>query len=110
MKEKIKIEVQLDENNLPEKIKMHTEGKTKEINDLKAIIFSGWSLENKETIRLDLWTKEMMVNEMFIMYHQTLISMATSLEKSTGNNKLADALRDYCSFFAEQTKIINSKN
>jgi hypothetical protein len=31
--------------------------------------------------------------------------MATSLEKATGQDKLADALRDYCEFFAQETKI-----
>ncbi len=107
MKQTIKIEVQLDVNNLPESICLNTKDQSK-VNDLKAIIFSGWDSEAKETIRLDLWTKEMMVDEMFIMYHQTLMSMATSLEKSTNHNKLADALRDYCAFFAEQTKIIKS--
>ena len=110
MKETIKIEVQLDENNLPEHISMQAKDNPKDNSDLKAILFSGWSAKNKETIRLDLWTKGMMVDEMFVMYHQTLMSMATSLEKSTGHNKLADALRDYCTFFAEQTKIIKSKN
>ena len=43
------------------------------------------------------------------MYHQTLMSMANSLEKSTGHDKPAEALRDYCEFFAEQTKIIDKK-
>ena len=47
-----------------------------------------------------------MVNEMFIMYHQTLMSMAATLKKSTGHEKLAGALIDYCDFFAEQTKIL----
>ena len=51
----------------------------------------------------------MMVNEMLIMYHQTLLSMASSLEKATNENNLADALRDYCTFFAEQSGIIKSK-
>jgi hypothetical protein len=32
--------------------------------------------------------------------------MATSLEKSTGQDKLAEALRDYCAFFAKETKIL----
>ena len=40
------------------------------------------------------------------MFHQTMLGMSVSLEKSTGNNKLAGALRDYCHFFAEQTKIM----
>ena len=42
---------------------------------------------------------------MFILYHQNMMGMATSLEKSTGQDKLAQALRDYCDFFAEKTNI-----
>ena len=47
----------------------------------------------------------MPVNEMFIFYHQSLLSMAQTLEKSTGHERLSGALRDYCDFFAEQTQI-----
>ena len=66
---------------------------------------SAWASETKETLRIDLWTKDMPVSEMFIMYHQTMMSMAATLEKSTGQSKLAAALRDYCDFFSEQTQI-----
>ena len=48
----------------------------------------------------------MPVNDMFILYHQNMMGMATSLEKSTGEVKLAEGLRDYCAFFAEKTKIL----
>jgi hypothetical protein len=48
----------------------------------------------------------MPVNDMFILYHQNMMGMATSLEKSTGEGKLAEGLRDYCAFFAEKTKIL----
>ena len=68
-------------------------------------MISAWASKSKETLRIDLWTKDMPVNEMFIMYHQTMIGMATTLAKATGHEKLAEALRDYCRFFAEQTKI-----
>ena len=108
MKQSIVIEVELDENNLPESINMNTSG-DKKIN-LEAFLFSAWENKNKETLCLDLWTKEMLVNDMFIFYHQTLMSMATSLEKSTSESELAAALRDYCAFFAKKTKIIDSKN
>ena len=47
----------------------------------------------------------MPVHEMYILFHQTILGMASTLEKSTGHTKLAGALRDYCSFFADQTKI-----
>jgi hypothetical protein len=48
----------------------------------------------------------MPVNDMFILYHQNMMGMETSLEKSTGEVKLSEALKDYCAFFAEKTKII----
>jgi gliding motility-associated protein GldC len=105
MKQSIKFEVELDENHLPLNIEMKaSEGSSNESN-LKALMLSAWAAKTKETLRIDLWTKNMPVNEMFIMYHQTMMGMASTLERATGQEKLADALRDYCAFFAEQTKI-----
>ena len=69
-------------------------------------MISVWDHKKKDTLKMDLWTKDMPVDEMFILYHQNMMSMATSLEKSTGQSKLAEALRDYCGFFAKETKIL----
>jgi len=105
MKQSIKFEIELDENKLPLNIEMQaSEGASNESN-LKALMLSAWAAKTKETLRIDLWTKDMPVNEMLIMYHQTMMGMASTLERATGQDKLADALRDYCAFFAEQTKI-----
>ena len=105
MKQSIKFEIELDENKLPLNIEMKaSEGASNESN-LKALMLSAWAAKTKETLRIDLWTKDMPVNEMFIMYHQTMMGMASTLERATGQDKLAAALRDYCAFFAEQTKI-----
>jgi len=108
-KSTLKFDLELDENNVPKKIIMNSSDKQAENVLLKSVIIAAWDEKTKETLRVDLWTKDMMVNEMFIMYHQTLMSMANTLSKSTGHNKLAGALRDYCKFFAEETKIIESK-
>jgi len=105
MKQSIKFEVELDKNHLPLNIEMKTSEGVSNENNLKALMLSAWAAKTKETLRIDLWTKDMPVNEMFIMYHQTMIGMASTLERATGQDKLADALRDYCVFFAEQTKI-----
>ena len=105
MKQSLNFEVELDENHLPVNIEMDPgEGSLKE-KDIKALMISAWAADSKETLRIDLWTKDMPVHDMFIMYHQTMMSMAVSLQKATNQDKLADALRDYCDFFAEQTKI-----
>ena len=106
MKQTLKFEVELDENNLPNSIKMLEEKASNSSIDLKALMIAGWDAKRKETLRVDIWTKDMPVNDMFIMYHQNMMGMATSLEKSTGQNKLANALRDYCDFFANETKIL----
>lgn len=106
MKQTLKFEVELDENNLPNSIKMLEEKASNSSIDLKALMIAGWDAKRKETLRVDIWTKDMPVNDMFIMYHQNMTGMATSLEKSTGQNKLANALRDYCDFFAKETKIL----
>ena len=106
---KLTFDLELDENNVPKKIIMNSSDNQVEDVSLKSLMITAWDEKTKETLRVDLWTKDMMVNEMFIMYHQTLISMANTLSKSTGQDKLAGALRDYCEFFAQETKIIESK-
>ena len=104
MKKKITFEVELDENNLPTSINMITS--EEENPNIRSIILSAWDSKLNESLRIDLWTKNMMVNDMNIMFHQSLIGMANSLQRSTGNIKLSNALKDYCAFFAEQTKIL----
>ena len=105
-KSKISFEIELDENNLPQTISLNTDdGQLKDVA-IKSFLISAWDEKTNETLRIDLWTKNMIVNEMFIMYHQTLLSMATSLEKATNEHKLADALRDYCTFFGEKSGIV----
>ena len=105
MKQSLKFEIELDENHLPLDIQMEASNGAASEDNIKALMISAWEANKKETLRIDLWTKDMPVNEMFIMYYQTMIGMANSLEKATGNEKLAGALRDYCQFFAEKTQI-----
>ena len=109
MKQTLKFEIELDENNLPLNIEMHASDGATAANNIKALMVSAWAAKTKETLRIDLWTKDMPVNEMFIMYHQTMMGMAATLDRSTGHDKLAGALRDYCEFFAEETKIKDAK-
>ena len=105
MKKILKFEIELDENHLPLNIEMDASDGVVEDKSIKALMLSAWDSKSMETLRIDLWTKDMPVNEMFIMYYQTMKGMASTLERATGHEKLAGALLDYCHFFAEQTKI-----
>ena len=105
-KSRLEFDIELDVNQVPEKITMDSSDSQVEL-EIKSLMVSAWDSKKRESLTVDLWTKDMMINDMYIMYHQTLHSMASSLERSTGHNKLADALRDYCDFFAEQTNILS---
>jgi gliding motility-associated protein GldC len=104
MKE-IKIKVALDENNVPETINWTAEDMVEETK-AKAMLLSLWDENEQNTFKIDLWTKDMTVDEMKKFFFQTFITMADSLERSTGEDGLADALRDFSDFFGEKLGII----
>ena len=106
-KSTLTFKVELDENNLPVNILMNSsDGKDKDVK-LKSLLISAWDEQARETIKMDIWVQKMMVEEMFIMYYQTLFSMSDTLSRSTGHHKLSEALKDYCKFFADETKILD---
>ncbi len=101
----IKFTVTLDEKNMPQKIDWNaTDGGIASTS--KAIMLSVWDAEEKNTLRIDLWTKEMMVDEMKQFYHQTLLSMADTLDRSTGEKEAAKALRNFAQEFGERMKLV----
>lgn len=104
-KSNIHIEVTLDDNNLPVDMDWQaddTEGKRK----TDAMILSFWDRDSKNTLKLDLWTKDMTVEEMKQFFHQSLVTMADTFEKATGETKICEDLRDYCYHFADKMKIL----
>ena len=71
-----------------------------------AFFLSLWDPKQKNTMKIDLWTKDMSVEEMKQFFHQSLLSMADTFEKATGENLICEDLRDYCYQFAEKLKIL----
>lgn len=105
----LKVTVTLDEDNVPEKIEWGgTDAGGTESQNIRALILSMWDQTNKDTLRLDLWTKDMAVDEMKIFFHQTLSTMADSLEKSIQDERIAGDMRDFCAYFAEKMEIVEN--
>lgn len=101
----IKFVVTLDEKNMPQKIDWSaSDGGV--LSTSKAIMLSVWDAEEKNTLRIDLWTQEMMVDEMKQFYHQTLLSMADTLERATGEKEAAKAMRNFAQEFGERMKLV----
>ena len=68
-------------------------------------MISVWDHKKKDTLRMDLWTKDMPVDEMKQFYHQTLVSMADTFERATDDTKMGDTMRDFCEYFAEKLEL-----
>ena len=102
----IKFSISLDENNLPITINWEASDQN-EKGQCKSVLISIWDKNEKNTLKIDLWTKDMMVDEMKIFFHQTLLSMASTLEKATNEEKMAIQLREFCKNFAEKTNLLN---
>ncbi len=104
---KIGIEVKLDEKNIPESIEWSaTDLQGYDKAACRAMILALWDHKNKDTLRLDLWTKDMTIDEMKIFFHQTLKSMADTLENSTNDERISGDMRDFCDYFAEKMEIV----
>ncbi|MEZ7504678.1 gliding motility protein GldC [Flavobacterium sp. Arc2] len=101
----IKFLVELDENRVPEKLMWTAEDGGVELEEAKAIMLSVWDSKAKESMRIDLWTKEMPVDEMKIFFHQTLVAMSDTYQRATGDEKMADTMRDFCEYFAEKLEL-----
>tara|TARA_B110001454_G_C12681331_1_gene418192 strand:+ start:892 stop:1227 length:336 start_codon:yes stop_codon:yes gene_type:complete len=101
----IKFNVGLDENKVPETILWSAEDGGIENADSKALMISVWDNDKKDTLRMDLWTKDMPVDEMKQFFHQTLVSMANTFERATDDQKMSATMRDFCDYFAEKLEL-----
>lgn len=101
----IKFTVTLGERNLPKKIDWSaTDGNVN--SSTPAIMVSVWDEATHNTLRIDLWTPEMMVENMKQFQHQTLLTMADTLERATGEKEAAKAMRNFAQEFGERLGLL----
>ena len=103
----IKFVVTLDDHNMPEKIDWSASDAAK-ASTSKAVMISLWDATEKNTLRIDLWTKDMMVDEMKQFYHQSLLSMADTLDRATGETEAAQAMRNFAQEFGKRLNLVKN--
>ena len=105
-KEKLTIDVTMDENLIPESIKWKSSQENNKVENASAALIYFWNSSKNETFNLDLWTKDMSIEEMNKMIFQTLMTLANTYEKATSEDQLSNAMRDFSQFFGERTEIL----
>ena len=108
MKEsEIKIKICLDENNVPEQIHWTAEDSGEINQKAEAFLVSLWDAKAQNSLRIDLWTKDMKIDEMKTFFHQTLTAMTDTFERATGDEKMAKQMRQFCLFFGEELNLMS---
>lgn len=102
---KIEIEVKLDENKIPEKLHWSAPDGGVNHEESKAVLLSVWDHKAQEALRIDLWTKDMPLDEMKVFFHQTLTAMSDTFQRATGDEKMSATMRDFCDYFAEKLEL-----
>jgi gliding motility-associated protein GldC len=70
------------------------------------MILSVWDGKKNSSMRIDLWTKEMKVDEMKMLVHQTIVTMADTFERATGEKEMTLAMKDFGEYFAEKMGLL----
>ena len=101
----IVITVCLDKNKIPEKMSWSAVDGGIKNQKTKAFLLSAWDDVNQESLKIDLWTKDMPLDQMNVFFHQTLVSLAESYLKATNNEKMNDTFNQFCDYFAEKLEL-----
>jgi len=104
----IRIRVGLDEENVPIRIDWQAEDNpsAETPQECKAFLLSLFDKEHRETLKIDLWTKDMQVVEMDRLFYHSLRSMADTYFRATQNKELASDMQRFVQYFGEQTEVI----
>jgi len=96
----INFRITLDEEKMPEDIKWQApDGGMESFQDAKGLLLGIWDGAEKSALRIDLWTKKMLVDEMADFFFQSLMGMADTYHRATKNQSLANELRVFARDF-----------
>lgn len=101
----IRISVRLDEERMP--VDMELSGSDfDEPQVVKAMLLSVFDMDRRETLKIDLWTKDMQVIEMDRFMFQTLRGLADTYRNATNNVAMANAMQQFVEYFGKETEIL----
>ena len=101
----IRVSVGLNDERMP--VDMELSGTDfAEPQAVKAMLLSVFDVDRKETLKIDLWTRDMQVQEMDRFVFQSLRGITDTYAKATNNAALANQMAKFVEYFGQQTGII----
>ncbi len=102
-KSTIQIDVLLDPDKIPQQISWSaTDSSTQMAQKAKAMCIAFWDGADKTALRIDLWTKDMMVDEMSDFYYQMFSTMGDTFLRATQQKELSDDIKNFAKEFIKK--------
>ncbi len=102
-KSTITIDVVTDDNRVPDSIMWSaTDTSADQAQKARAMMISFWDPADKAALRIDLWTKEMMVDEMADFFYQTMMTMADTYGRATQYKEDVEEIKNFAKQFYEK--------
>ncbi len=97
------IDVHTDENSVPDGISWKaTDTGVEDPQKAKAMMLSFWDGAEKTALRIDLWTKDMMVDEMADFFFQTMMTMAETYGRATNHKEMVEEMKKFAQDFYQK--------
>ena len=104
-KSNISIEIELDDDKVPQQINwIASDSSADMMQPAKSMMIAFWDGADKSALRIDLWTKDMMVDEMADFYYQTMMGMADTYLRATQHQELVDDMKQFAREFYKKFK------
>jgi gliding motility-associated protein GldC len=101
----INFKVTVDENNLPTKIQWEAQDAGNK-SECKGLMVALWDSSENNTLRIDLWTKDMMVDEMKKFFHQNVMTLTDTYVRATGDDATAAKVKKLFLEIGKETGVL----
>lgn len=109
-KSSVNIDILLDNDKVPEQIIWSATDSSADMKQkAKAMCLSFWDATDKSALRIDLWSKDMMVDEMGDFYYQILMGMSESFLRATKQQEISDDMKRFAKVFLQKFNVAMEK-
>ena len=103
---RITIDVTTDANHVPVAMEWTAEDGGIQNQNASAMALSMWNPKEFAAMRMDLWTKDMSVEEMRSFVVQTMMTLADTYERATSDKDHAQAIRGFTEELAKRIGVL----
>jgi len=104
----IKFNITLDDERIPQAMNWEaTDSGIEGVKPCKATMITVWDANEGTTMRIDLWTKDMLIDDMKRFFYESLVTMADTYSRATQETELADEMKKFAAEFARKGKLFH---